>query len=740
MKRPHHRWWIGLLLIGLIVGGSHVVPSCTAGDLEQLDTSVKLIPGNAAFFSSMLRNREVIERIGKSNAWAKLMNLPLAQLGLKEYRLYAGDPESELGKALAVMENPEVQKWLALAADMGSNDIFVYGRESVGTFYGFMQNFYNGMNYKMLMLQVSNPFEARKRQAQVAVSALVENLDALVVPEMVIGFKLKNAEAGQEAMVKLEMMFNMALQAAPPLQGRFKKETVGKDKFLVLRLDGEMLPWPLIEMQLAQPEEEGVSRADIEKLEEHVKAMKLVIALGLRGDYLLASVGSSLKCLEDLGAEQGKRLIDRPEMKPLGQFTDQKLLGITYISKPLNEKLNNYEQQFNNLLALAKEALPMAKLKPEQNERILSDAKTLVEDVKGWIPKAGAVSAVSLMNDRGVETYQYAWGDQYRTADAKPLSLLGHVGGDPILGVVGREKQSLEQYETLVKWMKKGWGYFQEIGLASLNAEERETVEKFAAEVIPLLARLDRANRELLFPALQDGQAGLVVDAKFKSKRLHEELPEMEQPMPWPEIAMVWSVSDAEKLKEGVKEYYDVLNDVLDVIRKHEPGSIPEEFRLPQPKIAKKGGATLYAFPLPKAWGLDKHLAPNAGLTKETAAVSLTPGTTRRLLKAAPLTVGGVLSDPEKPRTAAAWLNWAALVEAGRPWIDYALSEAELPQIKDMDANAIAEQVHAVLDVLKVFQSLTMETYPEEGCMVTHSLMEIKDLPAEETTKAESEK
>jgi hypothetical protein len=737
MKLPHHRWWIGLLLIGLIWGEGAVLP-CAAGDLEQLDASVKLIPGDAAFYSSMLRNREVIEIIGKSNAWSKLMNMPVTQLGLKEYRLYASDPESELAKFLGVMENPEVQKWLALATDMGSNEVFMYGRESVGDFYQFAQNFYNSMNYKMMMMHITNPFGARRNQGQVIVSSLIENLDQMVVPEVLFGFKLKNPKAGQEAMIKLEMMFNMAIQALPPLQGRFKRETVGKDEFLVLRLDGEMIPWEM--MELDQLEQAGVDQADVEKLVEHVKAMKLVLALGVRDDYLLASVGSSLKCLEDLGAEKGKRLIDNPEMKPVAQYAGEKIIGISYVSKSLNEKVSNIDRQLGNLTTLVEQALPMAKLKPEQNKRILRDVKALVEDVKGWIPKAGAASAVSYLTPEGIESYQYAWGEQYRKEDVKPLGLLSHVGGNPILGVVGRSKQSLEQYEALVKWGKTGWEYFREIGLASLSDEERETVEKFAADVIPLLKRLDGANREMLFPALQDGQSALVFDAKFTSKQIHKEMPEMEEPMPWPELALVWGVSDSQKLKQGVGEYYSVMNDVLDVVRKHEPGSIPEGFRLPEPKVSEKAGATYYAFPLPKAWGLDQNLVPNAGLTEQAAAASLALGTTERLLKSMPLTVGGVLSDPEKPRIVAAWFNWAALIDAARPWVDYALSEMDISEIQKMDANSIADQVHTAMDVLKVVKGLTMETYPEEGCVVTHSRMEVKDLPKEETAKVESEK
>ncbi|MBN2579573.1 MAG: hypothetical protein JXB10_11335 [Pirellulales bacterium] len=731
MKLPHFRFRNDLFLVGLTVAvwwSGAVLPRAAAGDLEQLDASVKLVPGDAAFYSSMLRNREIVENILESNAWTKLMNLPVTQLGLKDLRLYAADPQTDLGRFLAAMENPEGQKLLALLCDMGSSEIFVYGDQSAGDFYQFVQNFSNELNNKLMMMRFADPYGMSIQPERLIVRTVLENLDRLVVPDMVIGFKLTDAEAAKEALIKLEALGNAALESAPLMKGHFKKETVGKEKYLVLRLDGKMFPWD--QAPLEELEDSGISKAKLDKLAAHIKAMKLVVALGLHGDYLLLSVGSSLKCLENLAPPEGRRLIDRPELKPLEQFTDRKLIGISYVSQSLYQKLNNVDRQLNGMVETVEQVLPLLGLTEEQNERIQNDLEALVADLKSWLPKPVATTAVSYLVPQGVESYQYAWDGSSAAETVEPLSLLRHVGGNPLLGVVGRSKPSLKQYNTLVKWVKTGWSYFKEFGMGTLPDEERETVESFVEDLVPLLKRLDRANREMLFPALEDGQSALVVDAKFTSRQLQAEMPEMEEPMPWPEPALVWSVSDAEKLKRGVGEYYAVSDKFLDLLRKHEPEAIPEDWQLPRPVITKKGEATYYAFPLPEEWGLDRRVRPNAGLTKDVAAVSLTLKTTRRLLKSTPPAVGGVLEDPGKPRSVAAWLNWADALDAARPWIDYALGEID-PSEFDMNVNSLAEQTHAVVDVLKVFRSMTLESYPEEGCTVTHSRMEIRDIPEE---------
>ena len=39
----------------------------------------------------------------------------------------------------------------------------------------------------------------------------------------------------------------------------------------------------------------------------------------------------------------------------------------------------------------------------------------------------------------------------------------------------------------------------------------------------PLLGRLDKTTRDLLIPALADGQTGLVIDAKLTSQPVHQD-------------------------------------------------------------------------------------------------------------------------------------------------------------------------------------------------------------------------
>ena len=148
------------------------------------------------------------------------------------------------------------------------------------------------------------------------------------------------------------------------------------------------------------------------------------------------------------------------------------------------------------------------------------------------LPKMGSIMGFAFLTDKGFEGYQYNWGNHPDLDGSKPLGLLSHMGGNPILGIVGRRKVSVEHYDNLVKWGKVGWKYMEELALPRLPEENRAKAQAFLTDLKPLLDRLDTATRDMWMPALADGQIGLVVDAKLKSKQIHRSMPMLQKKCP----------------------------------------------------------------------------------------------------------------------------------------------------------------------------------------------------------------
>ena len=719
----NHRW-VRLLIVAvalLAVG----LPAATA---TELDTSLKLIPEDAAFYSSMMRNREQFDVLRRSNAWTKVEQMPVVQMGLSMYRMQLDVPGSGPAKLEAALENPEVRKIVDMAADMVSHDIFIYGDDSCIDFLQLVQNVIGAVRYGPVVMQATGQAEGRNPnqiQAQMMISALAENADLIGMPNMVVGFKVENADLAKEQLIKLEMFGNL-LETNEKTKGHFKKTKVGDHDCLVLDLDGAMVPWD--ELPMDKLYEMELEEGDVDAILEQLKESKLVIALGLRDDYLLCSIGSSLECLENFG--QGNRLIDRAEFKPLEAFADRHVISIGYLSEAMNQQVNNQAQNIDELFNLADKLLPLADMTDEQQEQARSDIEELAEDFKGLIPEVGAMSGIGFLSDRGVENYSYNWGEHGRLDGSKRLSLLQHVGGDPVLGVVARAKMNVDDYDLMVKWAKTAYGYFDQFALPQIPEEDREKITTLLEAALPLAARLDKANREMLIPALADGQSALVIDAKLQSKQFHTALPATEEPMPMIEPAIVLGVSDAKLLKQGLSEYRAVINGLIDAVRQLEDTDVPPEIEIPEPETTEGPLGTVYSFPLPEQWGVDEQIEPNVGISDSVAVFSISPAQTERLLKATPPTVGGVLEeDTDRPLALAAWLDWAGLVDAATPWVDFAVDQAAASNgIDEAQRKPITEQVHTGLNVLKTLRSITGESYLEDGVLVNHVLLEIRDV------------
>ena len=60
--------------------GLFLCPPVQAQDLGQVAASLKLVPADAATYGVMLRNREQLESIAKSKAWAKFSALPFVKM------------------------------------------------------------------------------------------------------------------------------------------------------------------------------------------------------------------------------------------------------------------------------------------------------------------------------------------------------------------------------------------------------------------------------------------------------------------------------------------------------------------------------------------------------------------------------------------------------------------------------------------------------------------------------------
>ena len=183
-----------------------------AAEAAKLPASLELVPENAAFYSSMLRNREQFEAIANSRAWAKLKAMPVVQMGMALYNLQAANPDSPPGRLQTALQDPEVQKDLSLLGDLVSDEVFCLRRPEHGRFRGPGAAAGRGHALRpdrhAAQRQGPRMFRPTKFRRWCFCRRWPRTPQLLKVPDVVLGFKVHDAAAVKQRLERLEKQAN----------------------------------------------------------------------------------------------------------------------------------------------------------------------------------------------------------------------------------------------------------------------------------------------------------------------------------------------------------------------------------------------------------------------------------------------------------------------------------------------------------------------------------------------------
>jgi hypothetical protein len=708
-----------LVLVGCGLVGT--APGVGAADLDKIDSSLKLIPADAAFYSSMLRNREQFDIIAKSKAWARLTDMPVVQTLWKQFQDELAKQDGPYAKFEEFYKQPENRELIELLADMASHDIFLYGGEGWVPSIGLLADAYRTVQLAPLqkLTDPNNQLDEQQMQLRAFLTALSKHQDAIKVPDLIFGFKITDPKRADAQLKRLEGLLQAAVLFAPQLKDRVKREKVAGAEFIMVALDGSMIPWDQVPYKDVEQKP-----GEFDKLIKKLSDTKLIVSIGVRDHYVMLSVGESTAAVTRLG--QGKRLVEREELKPLARFADQRLTSITYISKALAANLGGNRSDVNAMVKQVKEAVTKLNLTEAQRTKLGNELTELSKDIKSLIPEPGANLSFSFLNKRGIESYGYDWSQQLTVDGSKPLTILNHVGGNPLVASVGRTRGTLENYQKLVKWIQRASTAFEEYGLPQLGANEQAAYQQFVKVAHPLLQRFDKATGTMMLPSLADGQSGFVLDAKLASKQWIKSMPESAKPLGMLEPALIFGLSDANLFEKALGEYRTLLNDVLLLTGDFDVTKNVANVRLPEPQSTKLTRGTMYSYLIPAEAGLDARILPNAAVSDKWAAFTISRVHSERLLANTPLKVedGPLANYATRNLAGASYVHWAGMVDAITPWIEYGLDAAG-PALAlfagPQGVEGIAKQVRTGAEILKVLRSHTSCTYFEDKALVTHS-------------------
>lgn len=708
-------------LRGLFLLFALVPAPALAADPKPSETALSKVPADAEFYSSTLRLGETIQIIGKSQLWQQTWNDPTIQEFVKKFHEQAGG--EGLAPILKFFADPANAELPALALDAFSNEIFAYSGAGTGELLALFQELVGGARYGPAFQQLLNQGgggDPTRERARIVLLSLSEKPERVRLPDMVLGFKVSDPAKVSAQLKRIDPLLNDALKDSP-LKGRVKRVKIGDDEFLTLNLDGSLVPWDEVPLKMFEDKE-----GEFDRLLKHFKQMKLTISLGVKEGYLLVSVGHSTDGLAKFGGA-GPKLISRPELKPISAAAaaGKPITSISYAAAKLREPVATTAEDIQGYVDLAQGLLDQAMLPDDLSKAVMKDVKALAKEYTSTLVKPGAVVLYSFRTGRGWETFSYDYTPTAGPPQTKPLTLLNHVGGAPLIAAVWRSGTTIEDYRNAVKWISVFGDHGVKI-ISNKAPEAAPVVEMVQKDIFPLLKEMSGITEKLWFPAL-DGQEGIVIDAKWTSKQWHAALPETKIPLPMLEFGVVLGVSDAAKLQDALEGYRVTVNKIIAKVQElAPPGSIPA-FEIPKPTVEKKAGRTFAFYPIPEELGVDKQFQPTGGLSERVAALTLSRGHTERLLDSTPLVANLVpFADAKKPLDSAFYMNWAGIVNAASPWVFHAIDSAELGDNKEQ-AQKIAQRV---IRTLRVFQSYGSATYREGGATVTHSEAVFEDVPA----------
>ncbi len=714
--------------------------SLAQADSLRNDSSLRWIPETASFYVSGQRGKEQWNRIAQSRAYQRVMQMPLVQMGIAQLNAkWNEDTDDEFGKIKSFLKAPENKPLMDLVCDAVSHEIFLYGD----------QGFEQVMKMLVRLSEESNriQFESLAKGGEIdgdelgqrMFELILQDLGKLDVPPMMIGFRLSDTAIAKSQLARLAALIEKAAADIPELAKAYEEQTFSGSDFITLTGDSAMIPWDKIAAD--------ADADDREKMEEVAKALEgkqVTAALGMFGDFLILRIGATFEGLETLGTQP--LLWDKEELSLVREADDKPVTSVSYVSGEFLRAISRPKEQIDSYVDLAKAALPRAELDKELQDALLADVEELASDVKRWIPDQGTAVGVQYMTDDGFEGYTQNWTENLLLDGSKPLDILSHTGGSPLIMIAARSRlKNGEGYNSLSKWLQRLGKYGQAIAEKNLEGEQREIFESVHNEIVPLMKRVDEITKAELIPALQDGQGAWVVDAKMESRQWHFMMPPASEPLPMFEVAEIYGVSDAAKLKNAlanygavadellkfaqkmVEEHQGELNDMLDGPAQALPGLVMA-MEVPVPKTRETDDGQLYEFSNFSRIGLDTRLAPTVGISADTWVMSFSPQTVERLLATTPLEAAGPLADYADHNLAfAAHIDTAGLIGVIRAWTNYGLATAAELQ-DDEQIAAVIPMVDTVMEIMQCFRTYESATNVQDDSMVTHSRSRFQDL------------
>jgi len=672
--------------------------------------AASLVPADVAAFSSVRRLGPRLQRIWRSNAVQSLVRLPVAQDVWGEVQADG----TYRGMMSTIRNDPRLAQIFTVLGDAVSHEVFWCAGRDLPEFFHAWSEVNGAVQFLQLASLTSDDYEDPDRKVMASlIDTVLKNKERLRVPSFLLGFKLTDKKAAQESLDTW-----LPKLAEVPI-GTFDSRTIGGDRFYVYELSGEDIPRRALAALGEAPE---VAAEQAEDLVAWIRSQRLTLALGIRGDYLIFSVGRDTSLLARWGA--GPSLAESEAFEPLRRHYRRGLLDVSYVSAEMAAASEITGEDVRQTLTALGAAVPDSwRLK----RRLARDLDLLAKDIEEEIPKPVSTLAFSFEN-RGIETYSFRPVSPPVHVDySRPLSILAHRGRRPAVCAAYRPaRRGTETYDKAVKWLTVAFGYFQDLALPEFDPSALQNYRKVMEIATPFLRAADRATREDLIPAVDGCQTMLVLDGGGKLTHLDDGTA-LPAAVPLPRVGAAVGLNDPVRFQRAFERYAAAARKLIADLRREFPDILPPWLEIPTPETRPAAGGTLYSYRWP--WNLGQDVFPCALLTERVLLLSSSAAQAKEMAEPVPMPAPSVI-DPSRAAGGVfivdctkCWDAFGRLADAG-----FKLAQPGLSPEKLEFAGKVKLHVDAVLRSLEAIRGYRSVTTRQGEHIVTHSWLHVEDI------------
>ncbi|MFM7151247.1 MAG: hypothetical protein ACKO23_15525 [Gemmataceae bacterium] len=267
-----------------------------AQEAVKTDSALSIAPADSSFFLTSLRNKEQVDIFYKSNAYKTLRSLPLVKEAYEKIKKEMSAENGAISKYQEFVKDKDNKELVDLLLELGVDEFFIQGGSGFKEILNLASKINNAQSFGPLQALLSGA-DPEKGQSRAIFLALQKNLDLITIPELVLGFRVKDRTKADNQLKRLEKILGGLSEVVAQLKNRVETKKVGESNFVTVTLDGTMIPWE--DANLAQFEEE---KGEFQELIKKVKGLKLTISMGVKDGYLMLGLTPSAATMEKFGS------------------------------------------------------------------------------------------------------------------------------------------------------------------------------------------------------------------------------------------------------------------------------------------------------------------------------------------------------------------------------------------------------------------------------------------------------